>query len=66
MELIHILKYLAILYLIILVCFWIWIFIRIVISGGITSYDTPPKDTPKVQEMYCGCGGKRPPPEKYL
>ena len=48
------LKYLGMLYLI----FLLVMFIRIVINGGITSHD-PPKDSPKTQEMYCGCGGKR-------
>lgn len=59
MELIEILKKIGILYLMFIVCYWIYIMVRIIINGGMTSNQTPPKDTPKVQEMYCGCGGKR-------
>lgn len=56
MELIEILKKIGILYLMFIVCYWIYIMVRIIINRGMTSNQTPPKDTPKVQEMYCGCG----------
>ena len=62
MEVIDIAKYLGILYLIVILVFMI----LIIINGGMTSNETPPKDTAKVQEMYCGCGGKRPPQATYL
>ena len=51
LRLIDILKYLGMLYLIFLLIMGI----RIVINGGITSHDTPRKDSPKSQEMYYGC-----------
>ena len=50
LRLIDILKYLGMLYLI----FLLIMSIRIVINGGMTSHDTPRKDSPKSQEMYCG------------